>query len=112
MTALNWLKANNILDKGIQIDCANISTKLTSIMNDEVDNSNSLPINSQNNNGNSDNFVNVGVNSLTNNTPSNNREIQNEEEVEDPLNEHAADYVREKIFRFSRVKPEFTQLCV
>ena len=85
MTALNWLKANNILYKDIQIDCTNISMKLTSIMNDEVDNTNSLPINSQNNNANSDNFVNVGVNSLTNNTPSNNREIQNEEEVEDPL---------------------------
>ena len=38
---------------------------------------------------NSDNFVNVpvGVNSLANNTPSNNMEVQNEE-VEDPLNEH------------------------
>ena len=65
MTALNWLKANNFLYKDIQIDCTNISTKLTSIMNDEVDNTNSLPINSQNNSANSDNFVNVGVNSLT-----------------------------------------------
>ena len=42
----------------------------------------SLPISSQNNSANSDNFVSVGVNS----TPSN-REVQNEEEVEDPLNE-------------------------
>ena len=60
----------------------------TSILNDKVDNTNSIPINSQNNSANSDNFVNVGVNSLTNNTPSNNREVQNEEEVEDPLNKH------------------------
>ena len=67
-------------------------------MKDEVDNTNSSPTNSQNNSANSDNFVNVGVNSLTNNTPSNNREIQNEEEVEDPLNEHAAGYVHGKIF--------------
>ena len=112
MTALNGLKANNILYRDIQIDCTNISTKLTSMMNDGVDNTNSLPINSQNNNTNSDNFVNVGVNSLTNNILSNNREIQNEEEVEDPLNERAVGYVRGKIFRFSRMKPEFTQLCV
>ena len=112
MTALNWLKANNILYKDIQIDCTNISTKLTSIINDKVDNTNSLPINSQNNGANSDNFVNVGINSLTNNTPRNNREVQNEEEVKDPLNEHAAGYFRGKIFRFSRIKPEFTQLCV
>ena len=35
MTALNWLKANNILYKDIQIDFTNISTELTSIMNDE-----------------------------------------------------------------------------
>ena len=100
MTAFNWLKANNILYIDIQIDCTNISAKLTSIMNDELDNTNSLPINSQNNSPNSDNFVNVEVNSLTNNTPSNNREIQNEEEVEDPLNERAVGYVRGKIFRF------------
>ena len=64
------------------------------------------------NSANSDNFVNAGVNSLTNNTPSNNREIQNEEEVEDPLNEHAAGYVHGKIFLFSRMKPKFTQLCI
>ena len=64
MTAFNWLKANNILYKDIQIDCTNISMKLTSIINDEVDNTNSLPINSLNNSANSDNFVNVGVNSL------------------------------------------------
>ena len=100
MTAFNWLKANNILYRDIQIDCTNISAKLTSIMNDELDNTNSLPINSQNNSPNSDNFVNVKVNSLINNTPSNNREIQNEEEVEDPLNERAVGYVRGKIFRF------------
>ena len=112
MTALNWLKANNILYRDIQIDCTNTSTKLTSIMNDEVDNTISLPISSQNNSTNSDNFVNVGVNSLTNNTPSNNREIQNEEEVKDALNERAVGYVRGKIFRFSRMKLEFTQLCV
>ena len=80
-------------------------------MNDEVDNTNSLPINSQNNSANSDNFVNVGENSLANNT-SKNREIQNEEEVEDPLNEHAAGYIHGKIFPFSRIRPEFTQLCV
>ena len=67
-------------------------------MNDKVDNTNSLPINSQNNSANSHNFVHVAVNSLTNNSPSNNREIQNEEEVEDPLNEHAAGYVHRKIF--------------
>ena len=88
MTALNWLKANNILYKDVQIDCTNISTKLTSIMNDEVDNTNLLSINSQNDSANSDNFVIVGVNSLTNNIPSY-REVQNEEEVKDPLNEHA-----------------------
>ena len=100
MTALNWLKANNIFYKDIQIDCTNISTKLTSIMKDKVDNTNSLPMNSQNNSANSNNFVNVGVNSLTNNTPSNNREIQNEEEVEDPLKEHAAGYVSGKSLQF------------
>ena len=101
MTALNWLKANNIFYKDIHIDWANISTELTSIMNDEeVDLTSSLPINSPQNNlekntyenavdsANSDNSVNVGVNSLANNTPSNNMEVQNEEEVEDPLNEH------------------------
>ena len=37
MTALNWLKANNILYRDIQIDCTIISTKLTSMMNDGVD---------------------------------------------------------------------------
>ncbi|CAH3151737.1 unnamed protein product [Pocillopora meandrina] len=101
MTALNWLKANNILYKDIQIDCTNISTELTSIMNDEeIDHTNSLPINSPQNNlekntyenainsANSYNSVNVGVNSLANNTSSDNMEVQNEEEVEDPLNEH------------------------
>ena len=101
MTALNWLKAYNILYKDIQIDCTNISTELTSIMNDEeIDHTNSLLINSPQNNlekntyentvnsANSDNSVNVGVNSLANNTPSNNMEVQNEEEVEDSLNEH------------------------
>ena len=72
ITALNWLKANNILYKDIQIDCTNISTQLTSLRNDKVDNTNSLPKNSQNNSANSDNFVNVGVN----NAPSN-REVQN-----------------------------------
>ena len=100
MTALNWLKANNILYKDTQIDCTNISMELTSIMNDEEDDhTNSLPINSPQNNleentyknavdsAHSDNSVNVGVNSLANNTPSNNMEVQNEE-VEDPLNEH------------------------
>ena len=100
-TALNWLKANNILYKDIQIDCTNISTELTSIMNDEeIDHTNSLPINSPQNNlekntyenainsANSYNSVNVGVNSLANNTSSDNMEVQNEEEVEDPLNEH------------------------
>ena len=47
MTELNWLKVNNILYKDIQIDCTNIGTELTSIMNDEkVDHTNSLPINS------------------------------------------------------------------
>ena len=61
MTTFNWLKENNILYKDIQIDCTNISTELTSIMNGEVDGTNSLPINSQNNCANSDNFVNVGV---------------------------------------------------
>ena len=51
MTALNWLKANNILHKDIQIDCTNISTELTSIMNnEEIDHTNSLPINSPQNN--------------------------------------------------------------
>ena len=51
MTALNWLKAYNILYKDIQIDCTNISTELTSIMNDEeIDHTNSLPINSPQNN--------------------------------------------------------------
>ena len=40
------------------------------------------------NSANSDNSVNVGVNSLANNT-SNNMEVQNEEEVADPLNEHS-----------------------
>ena len=102
MTALNWLKANNILYKDTQIDCTNISMELTSIMNDEEDNhTNSLPINSPQNNleentyknavdsAHSDNSVNVGVNSLANNTPSNNMEVQNEE-VEDPLNEHGS----------------------
>ena len=50
MTALNWLKANKILCKDIQIDCTNISTELTSIMNDEVvDHTNSSPINSSQN---------------------------------------------------------------
>lgn len=50
MTALNWLKANKILYKDIQIDCTNISTELTSIMNDEVvDHTNSSPINSPQN---------------------------------------------------------------
>ena len=101
MTALNWLKANNILYKDIQIYCTNISTELTSIMNDEeIDHTNSLPINSPQNNlekntyenalnsANSDNSVNVGVNSLADNTPSNNMEVHNEEEVEDPLDEH------------------------
>ena len=101
MTALNWLKANNILYKDIQIDCTNISTELTSIMNDEeIDHTNSLPVNSPQNNlekntcenainsTNSYNSVNVGVNSLANNTSSNNMEVQNEEEVEDSLNEH------------------------
>ena len=48
-------------------------------MNDEADNTNSLPINSQNNSANSDNFIIGGVNSLTNNIPSTNREaVQNE----------------------------------
>ena len=101
MTALNWLKANNILYKDIQIDCTNISTELTSIMNDEeIDHTNSSPINSPQNNlekntfenainsTNSYNSVNVRVNSLANNTSSDNMEVQNEEEVEDPLNEH------------------------
>lgn len=51
MTALNWLKANNILYKDIQIDCTNISTELTSIMNnEEVDHTNSSPTNSPQNN--------------------------------------------------------------
>ena len=101
MTALNWLKANNIFYKDIQIDCKNISTELTSIMNDEeIDHTNSLPINSPQNNlekntygnainsANSYNSVNVRVNSLANNTSSDHMEVQNEEEVEDPLNEH------------------------
>lgn len=97
MTALNWLKANNILYKDIQIDCTNISAELTSIINnEEVDHTNSLPITSPQNNlekntyenvVQSTNSVNVGVNSIENNTPSNNMEVQNEE-VEDPLNEH------------------------
>ena len=100
MTALNWLKVNNILYKNIQINCTTISTELTSIMNDdEVDHTNSLPINFCQNslekntyenaldNANSDNSVNVGINSLANNTPTNNIEVQNEE-VEAPLNDH------------------------
>lgn len=41
------------------------------------------------NSANSDNSANVGVNSLANNTSSNNMEVQNEEEVADPLNEHS-----------------------
>lgn len=101
MTALNWLKANNSLYKDKQIDCTNISTELASIINDEeIDHTNSLPINSPQNNlekntyenavnsANSDNSINVGVNILANNTPSNNMEVQNEEEMGDPLNEH------------------------
>ena len=99
MTPLNWLEAN-IFHNDIQTDCTNISTELTSIMNDEeVDQTNSSPINSLQNNlkkntyenavdsANSDHSVNVEVNSLASNTPSNNMEVQNEE-VEDHLNEH------------------------
>ena len=50
MTVINRLKAN-ILYKDIQIDCTNISTELTRIINEEeVDHANSLPINSPQNN--------------------------------------------------------------
>lgn len=77
MTALHWLKLNSILYKDIEIDCTNVSTELTSIMNDEVGKTNPLPLNCQNNGANSDNFVNVGGNSPIKNTPSNNREVQN-----------------------------------
>ena len=50
MTALNWLEAN-IFHNDIQTDCTNMSTELTSIMNDEeVDQTNSSPINSLQNN--------------------------------------------------------------
>ena len=77
------------LYEDIHIDCRNISVELTGMTHDDVINDIPLPTNSTKNHSKNSDTSNVDseVNSSVD-TPDNNREVLNEEEVEDPLNEH------------------------
>lgn len=95
LAALNWLKANNVLYKDIEIDCTNVSRDLTEIALENEVNSSPMPHSSLANNFDytSENSVespnsDSPIENLGNNVNASNvsKELLNEEEIDDPLN--------------------------
>lgn len=95
LAALNWLKANNVLYKDIEIDCTNVSRDLTEIaLENEVNSSPMLHSSLANNfDYTSENSVespnsDSPIENLGNNVNASNvsKELLNEEEIADPLN--------------------------
>lgn len=95
LAALNWLKANNVLYKDIEIDCTNDSRDLTEIALENEVNSSPMPHSSLANNFDytSENSVespnsDSPIENLGNNVNASNvsKELLNEEEIDDPLN--------------------------
>lgn len=95
LAALNWLKANNVLYKDIEIDCTNVSRDLTEIALENEVNSSPMPHSSLANNFEytSENSVespnsDSPIENLGNNVNASNvsKELLNEEEIDDPLN--------------------------
>lgn len=97
MTALNWLTANNLLYKDIQIDCGNIDVQLTDTTHnknyDTTFLTNSPPANHSSNTTVNENRAEpentlksseVHVNRAIEASKDNSNEALNEEEVEDP----------------------------